>query len=458
MAFTNFPAQLVPLLQQNFLARFLEEGLDSELAYRRQCIIEKIPARLGQSITMSKAGRKAPVTVPLNPALQNVGLDNGLVPSLPSVEQYSYNVTQLGAAEDVDIMGELAGVADLLKAASRTNGVQGAQSLERLAKNRLFAAYNGGNSFVRTDLGASSTTTCHVDDVRGFQNVMVNGQFVPVSSSNPLTVNEIASTGSGVTQTLNVTSVSADAVTASAYPTDDGVTSAGLSGTLTFDSATTPVNGDALIAANAPVVLRPRGATATTQLKAGDVFSLSLINQAAETLRSNAIPVFPDGTYHLIMDNLSMTQLFADQAFLLATASRFANSQYQSGVIGVVYGCTLITTTEAYVQDPNSTAGVGVAVRRPILMGAESILQGNFEGLEMWLNRDGFEPIGNVMLVDGIAQILRPPLNRLQNTASLAWTWIGDFAVPSDMTATRAVIPTANNSAFKRCVVIETAG
>jgi hypothetical protein len=462
MAFANFPAQLVPLIQQNFLARFLEEGLDSEAAYRRHAILEQIPARLGQTLTMSKTGRKSPVTAVTNPANVTVGLDNGLTPSLASVEQYTYNVVELAAASDVDIMGELAGIADQLKTAARNNGVQAAQSLERLAKSVLFAAYNGGNSFVRTDLGESSSTTCHVDDVRGFTQVMVNGQFQPVSMSNPLIVNEISVDG-GVTQTLTVTGVSVDAVTQSLYPSDEpGVsTSAGQSGVLTFESATDPVAGDALIAANAPLVLRPAGKTATTALQSGDNMTLNLLLSAVQQLRANAVPVFPDGTYHLVLDNMSLLQLFSDQQFIIATAAQFKAEQYMTGQIFVVYGCTVIPTTEAYVQTTSAAqiaGGVSVTVRRPILMGAESLLQGNFEGLEFWLNRDGFEPIGNVMLVDGIAQILRPPLDRLQRMASLAWTWIGAFAVPTDMTATPAVIPTASNAVYKRCVVMETAG
>ena len=93
-----------------------------------------------------------------------------------------------------------------------------------------------------------------------------------------------------------------------------------------------------------------------------------------------------------------------------------------------------------------------------IVLGAEAIIQGDFEGLETWLNREGVTPIGDAFLVNGVAQIIRPPLDRLQQTASQTWTWIGDFAVPTDLTATTNIIPTASNALYKRSVVVEHAG
>lgn len=459
MSITNFPPALVPLIQQNFLARFIEEGLDSELAYRREAIVETIPGRIGQTVTMTRYGRKPPVPTPMNPQTLTA-FDNGMTPSTCAVEQYSYTLAQYGDTVDVDLMGEIVGIANQLRMNSRNSGVQGAQTLERIAKNRLFAAYNTGNSFVNTNLGAGSTTTCYVDDIRGFQLVMVNGQLVPVSASNPLTVQESPSSAGGLTQTLTVTSVVATANNGSVFPSDNpGVSgSAGVSGILTFGAVTTPVNGDALIALNAPQVVRPNGKQATTQLQLGDVFSFSVVQDAVQILRSNGVPTFPDGTYHLILDNVSNRQLFADQQFQIMAASRINNPEFQAGRIFSLFDVTFITTTEAYVQAPASSAGVNVTVRRPILMGAESLLQGNFEGLELWLNREGFEPIGNIVLVDGVAQILRPPLDRLQRMASLSWTAILDFAVPTDMTANSSIIPTASNALYKRCVAIEHAG
>jgi len=84
----------------------------------------------------------------------------------------------------------------------------------------------------------------------------------------------------------------------------------------------------------------------------------------------------------------------------------------------------------------------------------------------MWLNRKGVagNTVSEVMLVNGVAQILRVPLDRLQQNLSLSWSWVGGFTTPTDITATPDIIPTVGqnitggNPLYKRCVVIETAG
>jgi hypothetical protein len=107
------------------------------------------------------------------------------------------------------------------------------QSLDRIARNTLYAGYLGGNTRVRTTLGAPGTTLA-VDDIRGFQNVMVNGVMVPVSSSNPMTV----TVGAGVYQ---LTGATADGTNVSTSPK-------GVSGTLLFSSNVTVSDGTATAA------------------------------------------------------------------------------------------------------------------------------------------------------------------------------------------------------------------
>jgi hypothetical protein len=463
--FVNFPTALVPMLQQGFLERELEEGLDSQLAYRREAARETIPVRIGETLTRTRKSRVAPVTTPLAPG-SDTGLDNGLTTQTFTVEQYSFTMQRFANTVDINMADDLAGIADQLIANSRNNGVNAAQSLERIARQRLFAAYMGGNSRVRTDLGASTTTTCHIDDITGFTSVLVNGVVTPVSGSNPLSVAEIAVAGAGVGQTLSVTGVSADATNASTSPI-------GISGILTFATATAPVNGDALIAANAPLIKRPFGYETTAQMTSGSVFTLGLIEDAVAQLRDNGVPPMADGTYHCILDNTSMRQLWADQDFKLLFAGRSDSEEFRRGDIISLLGVSYIPTTEALIQPAGtqfnglnynavSTAtgasAINVKVRRPVIMGAESIIQGDFEGLAEYIGREGVNPIGMIFLVNGVAQILRPPLDRLQQTTSLSWQWIGDFAVPTDITATTSIIPTASNALFKRAVVIEHAG
>jgi hypothetical protein len=449
-SFTNFPAALAATLQQGFLEREFEEGLDSVLAYRRTALEETIPNRLGETLTRTRKGRKTPVTTPMNPST-NTGLDNGLTPSTFTMEQYSFTMQEYGDTVDTNTLQDLAAIANNLFANSRNSGVQAAQSLERIAQSKLFGAYLGGNSRVRTDLGASSTTTCHVDDVRGFQTVLVNGVVTAISNSNTLTVSEISTSSGGVTQTLTVSAFTIDSVSSSTAP-------GGLSGTITFSAATSPVNLDSLIALNAPKILRPFSKSNTSQLTGSDVLTMSLIEDSVAYLRDNAVPPHADGTYHCILDNTSMRQLWADQDFKVLFAGHGSKEPYGDQEIIRLLGTTYIPTTEAYVQQSATSLGVKVRVRRPIIVGAESIIQGNFEGIASWLERDGFMPISEVFLINNVAQIVRPPLDRLSQVVSQSWTWVGDFAIPTDVTATTNIIPTASNATFKRSLVIEHAG
>jgi len=462
--FTNFPAGLAAILQQGFLEREGEEGLDSVLAYRRAALRETVPARIGETLTRTRKGRKTPITVPLV-AANNTGLDNGLSPSTFSIEQYSFTMYEYADTVDTNMMQDEAGIFNQMVANSRNNGVQAAQSMERIARSRLFGAYLGGNTRVRTDLGPGGATTCHVDDIRGFTTVLVNGVVTPITSSYPITVVETAMSSGGVNQTLTVQAATADGTNQSSVPD-------GISGVLTFVGATTPVNGDALQSVNSPKILRPFGKLTTAALTGQDVFTFGLCEDSVAYLRDNGVPPMEDGSYHIILDNTSMRQLWADQDFKVLFAGRADSREYRDGDIIRMLGMTFIPTTEAYIQPPYTqynggattygaagpSNGVSVRVRRPIVLGAEAIIQGDFEGLETWLNREGVTPIGDAFLVNGVAQIIRPPLDRLQQTASQTWTWIGDFAVPTDLTATTNIIPTASNALYKRSVVVEHAG
>jgi hypothetical protein len=462
--FDTLPAPLQAMIQTGMLEREFEEGLDSVLAYRRLALQETVPNRIGETITRTRTGRKTPVTAPMNPANNNApsgsgsgfgGLDNGLTPSDGSIEQYLFSMFQYGDTTDVDLLSDLVTIANNLIRVSRNNGVQAAQSLERIARKKIYSAYLGGNTRVRTDIGASTTTTCHVDDVRGFQTVLVNGVPTIVNSGATLTVYETSVSG-GVTQTLTVTGVAVDGTNLSSAP--DGV-----SGVLTFNAATAPVNGDALVASNAPQIIRPGGHITTAQMNGSDTLTLGYLLDAQTILRNNGVPTMPDGTYHVLLDNQSERQLWSDQDFKVLFAGRETSEEYKSGRVYSLLGMTFIPTTESYVQLKNATGATGASaittnIRRVLMAGAECLIEGDFEGIENWLARQGVNAIGDVILVNNVAHIMRPPLDRVQQWMSLTWTWIGDFAIPSDLTATTSIIPTASNALYKRAVVIETTG
>ena len=446
---------LQDLVQTGFLERYLEIGLNSVLGYNRLSMREQIPNGVGESVTKSKFGRKPPVTRPINPSFMS-SFDSGLQPSSYQTEQYSYIMQPYGDSADVNLLQAEVQIADQLKAFSYNNGVQAAQSLDRIAKLKLFAAYDTGNTFATA---TGSTTSVHVDDIRGFQTVIYNGRPTAVTAGTPLNCVEISATTGQQVQTFSVTAAVADSVNTSIFPSSDPLNfvSDGISGTLTIVATSAPQVGNAIVSTQAATIIRPNARVTTTALTGADIISMGTIFDSVTQLRNNAVPPMPSGNYECTLSNTSLRQLFADQDFKVLYAGRDQSMEFKAFDIIQMFGVTFVPNTEAYQQSPATDGSVtlNVKVDRPIVSGEGTILRGDFEGLTTWLNKEGVNPVGSVMLVDGIAQVLRPPMDRLQTTVSLSWMWVGDYAVPTDLTATPSIIPTASSAAFKRSVVIE---
>lgn len=67
MSIANFPASLQPVIQQGFLSRAFQDALQSKLGFRSIADRMDFPARIGQTITDTRAGLLVPATTPLNP-------------------------------------------------------------------------------------------------------------------------------------------------------------------------------------------------------------------------------------------------------------------------------------------------------------------------------------------------------------------------------------------------------
>ena len=451
--------------QQGFLARSFEEGLDSESAFSHDVVVEMIPIRAGNSITKTKIGRTPPQPTPLNP-VNVTGLDNGLTATTPSLEQYTYNVNQYAGNKQLDLLEEQEGIADQLMALAHTNGVEAAQTIERVLKQTWFAAYNTGNTWIRNAaMGETDPTTAkiYVDDIRGFQVNWVNGVPTPVAVDNPLPVQEVAFNG-GVTQTFNVVAAVADVPTNSVYPASVvGSASDGISGYLTINpvAGTLPVGGDALQSSLGSPVYRPNNKQGTNQLTSQDLLSISLLQTAQASLSQNAIPRHRDGTYHCYLDYHSMTELLIDSQFQIMYASRGNNPEYQNNQVFTLLGMTFIPTTEVYLQASVAAAGMqpllpGTSIHRVLITGMGGLYQGHFSGLESFAQRgEAVGSVSNIYMVDHIAHIVRAPIDNMGRQVQMTYLSVFGVVCPTDLTANPSIIPTASNAAYKRAVVIE---
>jgi hypothetical protein len=435
MAIQNFPTALQPMIQQGFLEREFQDGLESVLAYRAAASREDIAVNIGETLTKTRPGLKAPTTTPMS-AASNTNLDNGLTSSTWTIEQYTMTLAQYGDTIDLNTVTNKVGIVEQFLHNSKANGIQAAQSLDRLARNKLFSTYMGYNTRVRVTLGAPATTIS-VDDITGFATTLVAGKPTPVSPSNPMNVtvgsnvyvlNSVTADGSNVSTNFNV-----------------------ISGTLTFAGNVTVADGTALnavVAANAPTILRPNGKGHSQALVSTDLFSMSICLDAVAQLRANAVPAI-DGMYNVHLDPRSGRQLFADPDFKLLFQGQIASKEFAMGRVIELLDCRFIPTTEAPVQAHATVAGLNV--RRPIVCGAGALIEGDYAGM----GETDTEVEHEINVVDGIVQVTRPPLDRLSQIIAQSWYWIGDFCCPTDFTVNSSIVPTASAAFAKRAVVIE---
>lgn len=434
MGIQNFPAALQPIIQQNFLERAFEDGLRSRLGFRAIADREDFAIGIGESLTKTRKGLKAPVTTPINPA-SNTNLDNGLTPTGWTVEQYTMTLNMYGDTIDLNMVTSKVGIAGQFVENAMTNGIQAAQSLDRLARNALFSAYLGGNTRVLTTLGAPATTIA-VDDIRGFLKTIVNGVVTAISVANTMTV----TVGSNA---YTLTGATPDGVNISTAPN-------GISGTLTFSGNVTVADGtlgNAVTSSVAPIIHRPNDRATTKALTSADTLLMQTVLAAIADLRSNNVPTV-DGLYNVYIDDKQLLGLFKDADFKTLFRGAYGSEEYKSGQVFELLGGRFIPTNEAPQQ---ASLGAG-AIHRAIVCGQGALIEGDFEAT-------GYEDVDNPdslkVMVDDICMVTREPLDRLQQIIAQSWYWIGGFAVPTDQTANTNIIPTASNSYFKRGIILE---
>ena len=415
----------------------------------------RFPTALVSRSPRRERGLKAPVTSPMSPS-SNTNFDNGLSPSSWSVEQYVLAINQYGDTIDLNMVAEGVGIASQFLANARTNGVQAMQSLDRLARNALFGGtaggvggYLGGNTRVITTLGSAGTTV-HVDDLRGLQSVFTaQGQIVPVGSTSGMVV----TVGSDA---YTLVSAVADSVNVSTSPS-------GISGTLTFSTSVSVADGtsgQSVVAATAPLVLRPNGRLTTASLAAplgtygasnyipGDTLGIQTVLSAVAALRSNNVPTI-NGSYNCYLDDAQLLGLFRDADFKYLYRGAYGSEAYQAGSVIELLGVRFVPTTEAPQQ---ASLGSGM-IHRAIVCGQGALIEGDFANIGNMDIPDAEQSLMEV--VDGVCMVTREPLDRLKQVIAQSWYWIGGFALPTDLTANTSIIPTATNSYLKRAVVIE---
>jgi hypothetical protein len=186
---------------------------------------------------------------------------------------------------------------------------------------------------------------------------------------------------------------------------------------------------------------------------------MSNILDAVALLRLNNVPgvdggagAMADGLYNLYIDPKSARQLFADPDFKqLFQGAATASEVFRRGMTNDFLGVRFMPTTEAFRQ---VLSGVGT-VRRPILVGGEALVEGDYAGIAA---EDVAPDNAEISVIDEVAMVTREPIDRLQQIIAQSWYWIGGFCAPSDTTTSTTIVPTSTSAAFKRAVMIEHIG
>src|SRR5260364_49034 len=279
-----------------------------------------------------------------------------------------------------------------------------------------------------------------VNDIRGFETVYVNGKTEPVSSSHPARI--------------RIGGQSYELIGAARHAENNSTTQAsgGISGELTLRAGPHSPDkfkkGTAVVHDNAPSLIRAGNHDTTEKLSAQDTLSMRLILKAMTALKHNTGLQPP---FKLFLDSESMFQLYDDPQFQSLYRGQYGSDAMQRGRIVHLLGIDFIDTTESVLQPMAKDKGAEIVVRRPILVAQGALIEADFP----W-KQTAYQQMNSVLhVVDGVAHITRAAINRTGDVIAQTWTWIGGFAAPSDSTANRRIIPTANDAYYKRAVIIE---
>lgn len=420
---TTVPAAIRAMMQNGLLDRAFQDALVPEFIFPALADSQPWQGGMGDKQTFTRKGLLAPVTTPIT----------GADPSAATygVEQWSVTMDQYGNSVDTNMLSSSMALASKYLADVGTLGTNAGQSLNRVARDKLYSAYAGGRTWATT--AGTSDTSMVVKSVKGFETVMVNGVPTPVSASNPLAVT-IGAAGSGSGTANTVTGV------------DSGTN------TLTLGTARADVVGDWVVASNAPFTVR---ASATKQsgydVAVSDVATFKQFRAAVARLRKMNVPTI-NGYYVAHIDPDTEAQLFDDADFKQSLSGRVDSPVYQDLSIGRFGGIDWVRNNE--VQNLNAGSSGSVSVHRPIVMGGGALIAAPFEGMGSLLAGTGAEDVPEISMQQvspgvEVARILRPPQDRLQQVLSTSWSWVGDYGVPSDALA-------ADDPAlFKRAVIVE---
>ena len=463
IAFVSNPA-ISNMIQDRTLEREFHDVLFPQLLFRGEAMPELWNANIGERMVMTRGGLMTPSGTPLVP-----GADP--TPKSYLTEQWEIECSQYGDSLDTHMPTSHVALAPTMLLDARTLGLNAGQSMDLLARNKLFVAYQGGNTNASV-AALISATALNVASINGFTQKLLNGRILPVSASNPISV-----TFPGGTAVANT--VIAATPNDPSRPNGPGV--------LTLGAALS-----AAVALRAPVkagtasfIQRVGGGTSVDALTSGSILTLADIQRAVAILRGANVPPKADGLYHVHLSPAAEYQLMQDNAMQRIYQSIPDSIYHREAVITVQSGCLFLRNNQAPAPTNSGTLvasgtttgigafnsnqigadvinGNGVNIDRAIVIGGGALYEKYVDEGAFMTDAGVTGKIGEFTIVnqsiqvmtERIRYILRAPLDRLQQVIGQTWSWSGDFGVPTDALG----VTLQGAPAYRRAVVIEHAG
>ena len=448
----GLPDSLANLIQDRTLERIFHDALYPRLLFRSEAMAELWQANIGERMAFTRTGLIPVSTVPLTP-----GVDP--TPKSYGMEQWEAEARQFGDAIDTHMPTSYVTLAPLFLRNTVQLGLNAGETLNRLVRNRLFRSYLGGT----TNLAVAAVigqTQVEVASINGYTETLLNARPVPVGPGAPLA----ATIGAEDVSIVGAVPVN---------PLDPfGRGTLFLAAALAANHAIRSV----VLATNRSRITRVGGGTSVDALGAGNIITMQDVINAVTRLRTAKIPPCADGFYHVHLTPEGEAEIFADAVFQRLYQSLPESATYRDLAIGQLLGCRFYRNTEnpnpensgALVASGASNSLVsgevgadvvnnaGLTVRRAIVVGGGSIYE-KYLDESKYISEAGvtgkigqFSVVNNgvQVMTNRIRYILRAPLDRLQQVVGQAWSWSGDFAVPSDAL-------TGDAARYKRAIVIE---
>ena len=175
------------IVQEGFLERAFHDVLFPNLIYRGDVVASPWPAGAGDTYIATAAGTIEPNGTPLRP-----GTDP--TPRSYAIEQWEAQLHQYADTIDTNMPTSVQAIVDLLMQNAAKLGMQAAQTLNRLVRNRMYNVAESGWT-VADGANTPATASMRVKRLNGFtraRNPSLAGgsrvRFDTVSSSNPLTI------------------------------------------------------------------------------------------------------------------------------------------------------------------------------------------------------------------------------------------------------------------------------